>query len=261
MLKLILESLDGLAENIAALYSIGADGKYHLELEGKPDPAKPDPKDDPKLKEFRENNIKLMKANTELQKRMDDLAAKFKGIDPEEYQKMSAAAKAAAEKGLIDAGKIDEVVESRVAAMKESLDKKLKEATDEVAKLTSRLSVVLIDEQVATLAAKAGVKGNAIDLVAGMARDVFKLENEVPVPYKDKEIIYGPEDGKPLSMDGWIKGLSESKPFLFEASSGGGGGGGDGSPGSSSGTIAKGQIGEHLEAVAEGKVKVNMEAE
>ncbi len=97
-LKFIVDSVDGLSEDVAALYSKNEDGKFYLEVEGAVSKTK--------LDEFRENNVRVLK---ELDK--------YKGIDPSKYADLLKLQAKADEKKLIDAGELDKVVEQRVSQM------------------------------------------------------------------------------------------------------------------------------------------------
>src|SRR5574337_522222 len=67
-----------------------------------------------KLDEFRNNNI-------ELQKQIE----KYKDVDPVKYRELMAIQKKITEKELLDKGEVDQLVNLRVAAMRDELEGKL----------------------------------------------------------------------------------------------------------------------------------------
>lgn len=225
MLKLVLESLDGLAESVAALYEKGADGKFHLQTE-EDEGAKA------KIAEFRENNIKLAKE-------LDQMKKKFDGVDLEELQAMKKKLQAIDDKKMIEAGKIDELVAQKVERMRldyEEQIKQLKAAIDEREKslgsTTQRLSEVLIDSEITKAVNAVGVvRKEAMRDILARGRQTWRLEDGKPVPKEGDRLLYGKDGKDPLTFDEWAQALVMQAPFLFETSGGGGAAGGAGNGG------------------------------
>ncbi len=232
MLKLVLDSLEGLSTEIAALYQKGADGKYHLDTEE-------DEGSKNKLKEFRDNNIALMKEKDALEKQI----AKY-GVDPEKVIEMKKRLQEIEDKKMIEAGKIDELVNQKVERMRldyEEQIKQIKIALDEkeqvIAKTTQKLSEVLIDSEITKAVNAVGtVKKEAMTDVLSRGRQTWKLEDGKPVPKQGDRLLYGKDGKESLTFEEWAQTLIIQAPFLFEASSGGGAGGSAANRGTSYGT-------------------------
>ncbi len=219
-LKLVVENLEGLPEAIAALYEQGADGKFHLQAE-EDEGAKA------KIAEFRENNIKL-------QKELEAMKKKFDGVDLNELQAMKKKLQDIEDKKMIEAGKIDELVNQKVERMRldyEEQIKQLKNAIDEREKnlqsTTQRLSEVLIDSEITKAVNAVGVvRKEAMRDILARGRQTWRLEDGKPVPKEGDRLLYGKDGKEPLTFDEWAQALIIQAPFLFETSSGGGASGG-----------------------------------
>lgn len=206
-LKYRIKKLEDVAEAVRGLYR--QDGEeFVLDAEGVV------PKE--RLDEFRENNITL-------QKQLE----KLKDIDPVKYRELSELQRQVEEGQLLKAGKIDEVVNSRVTAMKRALEEerdgyKIRAETSE-----SQLSVLLIDSAVRNEALKLGVVNTALDDVVLRARTVYKMKDGAAVPHNEKgEVVFGKDGKTPMSMGDWVAALKKTAPHLFANSQGGGAGGG-----------------------------------
>lgn len=215
-LKAILDSLDGLSDELKKLY-VQKDGKFHLDVEGVV------PKD--RLDEFRNNNI-------ELKKQLDEITGKYKDIDPEQVRELLKQDKALKEKKLLDAGKVEELLEERTKAMKADYDTKIKALTEKDEKATSQLERLLVDNTIQAEAVKAGVRETAMEDVLLRGRSRYKVQDGKAVPVSpDGKIIYGKDGTSPESMTEWLGGLSSAAPHLFNPSTGGGANGSGGKGG------------------------------
>lgn len=231
MLKLVLDTLDGLPDIIKAEYKQGGDGKFHLQSEE-------DSAAKAKLDEFRENNIKLMKERDELTKKLDSLG------DPAEIEKMKKKIQALDDKQLLEAGKLDELVLQRTERMRLDYDnqiKELKKALEERdVKLTStnqRLSEVLIDGEITRAINSVGVpKKEAFRDILARGRETWKLEDGKPVPKEGDRLLFGKDGKEALTFEEWAQAMLITAPFLFEPSGGGGAGGGKAGQGGFKGT-------------------------
>lgn len=206
-LKAILDSLDGLSDELKKLYT-QKDGKFHLDVEGVV------PKD--RLDEFRNNNI-------ELKRQLDELTGKYKDIDPEQVRVLLKKEADNKEKKMIDEGKIPELVEERTKAMKADYETKIKDLTDKIGSSNSQLERLLVDNTIQAEAVKAGVRETAMEDVLLRGRSRYKVQDGKAVPVApDGKIIYGKDGTSPESMTEWLGGLSSAAPHLFNASTGGG---------------------------------------
>lgn len=221
MLKLVIDKLEDVEEKYRELYKQAADGKFHLQAES-------DNGDKKKIDEFRENNVRLMKE-------LDEMKKKFGDIDPEQVKEWKKKAQEIEDKKMIEAGKIDELVEQKVERMRQEYENQivqLKQAVDEknveLGKTHNRLSEVLIDSEI-TKAVAGKVKAGAMADVLARGRRVWHLdENGNPVPKENEKVLYGKDGKAQMTFDEWATVQMEVAPFLFEPSTGGGGTGGQG---------------------------------
>lgn len=203
-LKGVLETLDGVDESIAKLYAKGADGKYHLEVDGMVS------KD--KLDEFRTKNIALMK----------DME-KFKDVDPVKYRELAEQHRKIQEKEWIDAGEIEKVVEQRVANMRGDYETQITTVKASNEAMSRQLEGLLIDNEVRAAATKLGVRASAVDDVLLRAKAVYRVKDGIATPVDSKgQIIYGKDGTSPMAVTDWVGSLKQSAEHLFQTSSGGG---------------------------------------
>lgn len=260
-LKLKVDTLDGIDPKYHELYEKTDDG-YRLnadtsEMKGK-------------LDEFRTNNRNMHNEIAELKKQLDALADR-KDIDPEEYARGQKALKdleEAREKEMIDEGKIDEVVEQRVSAMRSAFEKQdnarkaaLEAAEKQLAEARTQLSGLTIETQVLSAVEQVGkLRGTARDDVRARAGATWKLTDGGKLQAVDAsgEPVFGPK-GDPITPAEWATGLIDSAPHLFEGGGGGGGGGGEGGGGGSTRRVSNDPeaIGRNLEAIAKGEAVVS----
>jgi hypothetical protein len=216
-LELILDKLEGVDDSIKPLYK-EQNGKFILDVVGAAPKAK--------LDEFRANNIKL-------QKELDDAKALMGQVDVEEYKKLKEEQQKIADKKMIDAGKIDELVEQKTERMKkdfasqvEALQNSLKGKDDKLTITEQRLSSVLIDNELQKAVTSVGVpRQGAIQDILNRGRSVWKLVDGEPVPMIGDKLLYGKE-GKVLTFTEWAQELVKEASYLFEPSKGANSGGG-----------------------------------
>lgn len=206
-LKHKIAALTDVAEAVRGEYGQGSDGAFYLQVEGMVPKAQ--------LDEFRTNNITLMQER-------DALATKYKDVDPVKYAEYKAAAEKTPEA-------IEAAVKARVAQLKGEHETVVTDLTGKLSTATSTLNTVLIDGGLKSEAAKAGILPTALDDVVYRGRNVFKNESGNILAYNEKgEKLYDKDGTSPLSMAGWIKGLKQSAPHLFQGMQGGGAGGAGG---------------------------------
>lgn len=202
--KLILDTVEGLAPEVAREYTKGDDGKYHISVEGMVPSGK--------LAEFRDNNI-------ELKRQLE----RFKGVDPAKYAELAQLEQRVKESKLVDAGKIDELVAARVESMKTTHTAQLQEKDAALSVANRQLESLLIDSSVRSAANTSGVLPTAVDDLLLRAKSTFKIQDGVAVPLNDKgQIIYGSDGVNPMSIKEWIDGIAKVAPHLFVGSVGSG---------------------------------------
>jgi hypothetical protein len=236
-----VDSLDGVPEAARDLYT-ARDGKFHLAVDGLVPSAR--------LSEFRDNNIAY-------KKELDTLKAQFDGVDPEKYRELTAKEQKLLDKKLIDAGKVDELVEQRVGAMRTEHERVVADLNTKLGGSTKALEGLVIDSALRDAASASGVRSTAIEDVLLRGRAAFKLHEGKAVAFDGDKPAFG-KDGGPLSITEWTAGLAERAPHLFESSNGGGAANGNGA-GGGSGSIRRTDNAAFLaniDKIAGGAVKV-----
>ena len=184
--------------------------------------------DKSKLKEFRDNNINLVKQFEEFRK-------KFEGVDPEKYAEAIEKQRKIDEKKMLDAGKVDELVNSRVEEMSRAHKAAMEERDTELSSMRGQLEELRIVSVVTEAAgAKKALTGAIPDLIS-RARQVFVLEDGKAVAKKNGETWYGADGVTPVTISEWMDKQTVDAPHLFQQSSGSGasnqgGGAGSGAP-------------------------------
>jgi ribosomal protein L14 len=202
-LKFAVDSLDGLDESVAGLYT-QHDGKYYLDVDGAVSTDK--------LTEFRNNNIQLKQ----------DLE-KFKDIDPQKYQEAMTKLQEIEGKKNIPAEEVDRQVAERVQTMKAEMQKQIDDLTKDNTGLNGQLETLLIDSAVRGASTKHKVLNEAIDDVVLRAKTVFRMDEGMAKPFdKDGNVIYDKDGQTPMTIEGWVKGLEKTASHLFVGSNGGG---------------------------------------
>ena len=256
MLKLQYKSKDEIPEEHREFYEEKG-GVWKLKLDDSVVP-----KD--KLDEFRNNNIKLMK-------KLEELEGKLSGVDLEEYQQLKAKMEELEKKKLIDAGKIDELVQREAMKIKREYEDKLKQLQEEAeknaqaaTKYREKLSNTLVDAEVqkAVLSVAKPREGAVHDILL-RAKQVFRVTDDGEVmPYDENGNVIQTDDG-PMTFKDWAEQLVQQAPYLFEGSGGGGAGGsGNGSGGGGTTVISrsdKAAFIANLDKIAKGEVKVSMD--
>jgi hypothetical protein len=185
------------------------EGAFYLDAEGATDKVKAD--------EMRNHNI-------ELRKQLEQLNARFEGIDPEQVRQLAAEKQRLEEERQLKAGEVDKVVENRVKSLKADWDKQLSTVTTERDSLTSRLTAIQIDQGVITTATKRGLRPTAIPDITARARTVFKLVNGAPRAFEadGQTVRYGRDGVTPMTLEEWVDAQVADAPHLFESNAGGG---------------------------------------
>jgi len=213
-LKFMLDSLEGLDESVAALYTEHDDGKFYLEVDGAVAKGK--------LDEFRNNNIELLKK-----------LESFKDIDPKKYKEAQdelARIQAEKDKGsVIPKEQVDKLVADRVAEMQSEYEAKLQQAQEANGTMSRQLESLVIDSAVRKAATDTKVLPSAVDDVLLRAKTTFKVVDGTAIPHDSNgNIVYGKDGSSPMGIGEWMGKLAKDASHLFEGSQGSGGGGGGG---------------------------------
>jgi len=232
-LKLVLDSLDDLTDEEKKLY-VEKDKKFYLDIEGEAPSAEELKKEKEKLKEFRDNNIKLTKEIEELKAN----AEKFKDIDPKKYKELIKKLQDIDEQKLIEKGKIDELFAQKTERLRADKDAQIlaleeaKTKTEkDLAKVKSQLATVTIDNAIQLSISKHTKprKDTMIHIVT-FGRKIFSVDEEgKPIARDEKgEMLFSKDGSTPLSIEEWAQNLPAEAPFFFEPSEGSGAEGGAG---------------------------------
>lgn len=186
-LKYKFKSKDEIPAEHAALY-VEREGAFVLDAEGVTDKARVD--------EFRQSNVTL-------KKELEELRAKFDGIDPEEVRKLAAEKQRLEEERQIKAGEAEKVYETRLKGMRAEWDKDVVGYKGQVEALTRTLTTVQIDQGVTTTATKRGLRPTAIPDITARARSVFKLVNGAPRAFEadGATVRYGRDGVTPMTLE------------------------------------------------------------
>ena len=208
-LKFKFKSRDEIPAELANLY-VEREGAFVLDAEGVIEKSKAD--------EMRNHNI-------DLRKQLEDLNARFDGIDPVEVKKL---AEEKRKLELLAQGhkpeELDRLVGERIKGLKADWDKQLSTVTTERDSLTSRLTAIQIDQGVLTVATKRGLRPTAIPDITARARVVFKLVNGAPRAFEadGTTLRYGKDGVSPMTLEEWVDAQVSDAPHLFESNAGGG---------------------------------------
>lgn len=183
-----------------------------------------------KVSEFRDGNIELRKQVETLV----EAAKQWEGMTREEYQKALEAKRKMEEleeQGLMKDGKITEVVDRRVAAVREDYTKQVNELKnynksleDKYNKTRQSYNAVRIETETDRLLDKLGLvpKPGAKSDIYRRAREAWEVQDDDTL--RGKGVFNN--KGEDASFDEWGQRLLQDAPFLFDGSSGGGARGG-----------------------------------
>ena len=215
-LKAFVKSLDEIQESARAFYVEDGNGGFKLDAEGV------------------EDVTGLKNSLTAVREELKTLKAdynKYKDLDPEKAREALKKMEELEDQGLLDQGKVDELVARRTERMRMDFDsqvKALKGSADEkentIKSLSSRLEKHLIEQGLIAAVMEVGVpKKSAIQDIASRGKGTWKLdENGNPVALgSDGSKIFGKDGKAPITMAEWAEGLMVEAPHLFEPSTGG----------------------------------------
>jgi hypothetical protein len=266
-LKLVLKKLTEVDEALRSLYKQVGD-EFVLETD--------DNEYKQRIGEFRNTNIDLNKQISDLNDQMKGFGDMqktlkgFEGLDAAEARKAMDTMQQLADKKLIEAGKLDEVLEQRTGRMKSDYEGQIKALTaslDDQKKegqvFKSKLTEVVIDNSLqAAVSRTASVRPGAMQDIISRGRGVWSINDDgTPVPTGgDGKVMYGKDGKTTLSMEEWAQSLVSDASYLFEPSSGGGSGGGmGGNQGAGGKVVSMGDqdsLNANIADIAAGKVTV-----
>jgi len=207
-LKFKYKSKDEVPADHLGLY-VERDGAFVLDAEGAVDKSKVD--------EFRSNNLAL-------KKQLDDLAAKYEGIDPDAVKMLLADKAKLEEQKLIKDGEVEKLVEKRTKGILGDMEKRLHAAEQSASSLSAQLLEKEIERNVVEAATKLGLRPSAIPDIKARARQTFKSSGGAiaAVDADGKTPLYGRDGVTPLTFDEWVTRQVVEAPHLFESNAGGG---------------------------------------
>lgn len=215
-LKAFVKSLDEVPEQFRELYVEDGNGGFKLDAEGVEDVTGLKNS----LAAVREE-LKTLKADY----------TKYRDLDPDKAREALKKMEELEDKGLLDAGKIDELVARRTERMRMDFDSQvtaLKAATEErdnvIKTLSGRLEKHLIEQGLVAAAMEVGVpRKSALQDITSRGKGTWKLDehgNPIAVG-PDGSKIFGKDGKAPITMVEWASGLMAEAPHLFEPSTGG----------------------------------------
>lgn len=219
-MKTVLDSLDGLSDEVKAEYEVRDDKKFYIKLEGQPSgyvSASDLLAANTKVVEFRDKNIALMKENAELV----PLKTKYEGIDPEEAREALKKVKALGKEGIRDAddlaAKIKSAAEELIAPLRTQLQTSQAEAQLE----RQRADASLLHSFIADRFVKAGGKSAATEYVVNLAKENFEVKDGKVMAKAGKFSTAKP--GDPLTAEEWLTSdIQKNHDYVFQPSNGGG---------------------------------------
>ena len=208
----IVDSLDGVDENIKSLYAETTDGKYQIRA---------DIAFQSDFERVRDTLTKERTSNKELNAKLKELQSKldaYGGIDPTGVKGMQTE---------LANLKSTETDLSKIKSSKADLElqfKNLKEQFDELSKINQRYEKERTEQRLKDSARKAfgdnGILDSAMEDGLLWATQVLESAEDGSVRVKD-----GTKYPAGVSVDSWVQLFKKDKPHLFGGSVGGGAGG------------------------------------
>ena len=239
-IKNTYDNVEDIPQGMETIYTKNEEtGTYHL-------PTVEGTVSKDRLDEFRTNNVNLRKEVEgydvkiegyesqleEMKVKMRAVEDKFSNVDLDEWSSLQAERKANAEKELIEKGDVDLLINSRVdevlaaqqkvlAEQKSSYESQILSLQDDLVNYDSQLNTMVVDNELAKAAGLAGVRASAMEDLMSRGQTVFRVEDGKAVAYNTEgRQMYQEDAVTPVSIDGWIEGLTKNAPHLFEASQG-----------------------------------------
>ena len=190
-------------EGLSSLYSQNDSGVFALNpIEGMVNKSQLDDANK-KVDEFRQNNTALNK--------------KFEGVDVDEWKTLQDDKRKMADKELIEAGEVDELINRRVNEVVSKMNLTIEDLTTTNSNLTGSISAMTIDAQLRKLATDSGIRADAVEDVVALGRTNFKISNEGKVETTVSELS---STGELMTIDSWVTGLKTEKPYYYPTGTG-----------------------------------------
>jgi len=186
-------------------------------------------------------NAEILNEKKELATKLTEMEKQWAGFDQKQVAALMDKINNDEETKLIAEGKIDEVLEKRVSALKDDYEKKLEalgtrntELETGLGKSDSKVKTLIVDSNVRQAASALNVVPTAIEDVIVRAKQTFQLDDNDKLIARDSDgaLIIGKSGKDPLTVNEWLDGMKEAAPHWFPGSSGAGAGGGKDGKGS-----------------------------
>lgn len=144
----------------------------------------------------------------------------FEGIDPERTREVLSKLEQDEDARLVAEGKLDEVVEKRVANMRKDYDGKYNELTSQLEKEQGQVKAYkskAISAEIVKSGSAVGVIPSALNDIILRAQGQFDMDEKGNVIAVDQEgnAIYDADGQTPLSVENWVSSLKKDAPHLF----------------------------------------------
>lgn len=250
--KLSKDEVGKLEQAIQGLY-VERDGGYVLDVEGMV-PVDEYEALETKLREFRDNNIKLMK----------DLA-RFEGVDPDEYRTQKDTIEKLRREGVQKPDDIAQLIAQEIAKATEPLKKRLEEESRIREEKERMLVEKQLEEQLWVAGAAAGITESAREDFITRGKRLFTIEDGKIVARKGDMPVYSRRRGRStelLTPEEWAtdpEWLPKEAPHLYKTSTGTAARNKAEAGSADGGRIISNdpaELGRHLEELANGNVQV-----
>ncbi|MBI4774220.1 MAG: hypothetical protein HY788_08575 [Deltaproteobacteria bacterium] len=204
------------------------------------------------------------KGSADLQKKLEVIEAKFKGVDPDRYSELLKRIEDAEDNKLRDEKKFDELIEKKAQALKQTHAQALSERNERIKGLEASHRKLLLDNEVLSAATKAGAHNpeKVLAIVRGNL-DLVEKDGSFQSVVKDvKGEMRFNKKGDPMSIQDLLGELTESDGYLFKPSNAGGAGSQPSQPASGKITLTREQLKDpavyetHRDAYVRGDVKI-----
>ena len=206
-----------------------------------------------KVVEFRNNNSALNAKATEL----ETLKAKFKDLDPAEYERVKGELEALKTKGITKPDDITTKVQEAVTAAVKPLSDKLADAERQRQESDTALQQSRLRSGLTTAALEGKAIKNAVSVVVDRAMAVFDMDETGVLKAKDGHFS-ADKPAEPITIAEWLTAQAKGPlNFAFESSRGGGAGepGGGTPPNTATQVLTRDpmELGRSMEDLASGK--------
>jgi hypothetical protein len=219
-----VEDFDKLDEPVKAFYLKRADGMYELDADVEESTSVRGLKS--AFEKEKEESKKARGARKALMEKLgiedsDEADAKIEAL-----LALQTEAEKVRGKKMLDEGKVQELVNEQVAAMKKDHDKQILKLTGERDTYRTTAERAMVDGALQSAAVAAGVKKTALLDVLLRGKQVYRLDGGNVVAFDGDKQKFSKDGQTPLAMGEWLEGLREEAGHLFEPSTGGGANGG-----------------------------------